>query len=114
MLPISVRKLPIPVQFWDEIVKAAKEALDTTPELLPVLKKAGVVDAGGKGFLVICEGMQSVFHGEGIIPSADAASSAPAKQTVTFDAAAQADDEIVFTYCTENLLCRKSVVRKMR
>ena len=95
-----------PVQLWDEIVKAAKEALDTTPELLPVLKKAGVVDAGGKGFLVICEGMQAVFHGEGIIPSEEVAS-ARVKQAVTFDAAAKSDDEIVFTYCTEFIVKKK-------
>lgn len=95
-----------PVVLWDEIVDAASKALDTTPELLPVLKKAGVVDAGGKGFLVICQGMQSVFHGQGIIPSNEADSAAPAKQ-VHFDAAAQADDEIIFTYCTEFIVNKK-------
>ncbi len=96
-----------PVQLWDEIVKAAKEALDSTPELLPVLKKAGVVDAGGKGFLVICEGMQSVFQGKGIIPSAEASEAPPVKQAVGFDAAAKADDEIVFTYCTEFIVNKR-------
>mgnify|MGYP002539960621 CR=1 FL=1 len=38
------------VYVWKEVCAAAYDALDTTPELLPVLKKAGVVDAGGKGF----------------------------------------------------------------
>ncbi|MDE7280600.1 MAG: DAK2 domain-containing protein, partial [Ruminiclostridium sp.] len=44
-------------ELFDVIVSAAKEALDKTPELLPVLKKAGVVDAGGMGFLVIMQGI---------------------------------------------------------
>lgn len=42
-------------------LEAAKEALAKTPELLPVLKQAGVVDAGGQGFLLILKGMESVF-----------------------------------------------------
>ena len=56
-----------PVFVWSEIIDAAKDALDKTPEMLPVLKKAGVVDAGGKGLLVIFEGMMSVFRDNVII-----------------------------------------------
>ncbi len=52
---------------FEETLKGAKEALAETPELLPVLKKAGVVDAGGQGFVVILEGMLSVLRGDGII-----------------------------------------------
>ena len=54
---------------FSEAVKAAEEALLITPDLLPVLKQANVVDAGGKGFVVILEGMRSVVEGDGIIPS---------------------------------------------
>ncbi|HBC26905.1 MAG TPA: dihydroxyacetone kinase, partial [Ruminococcaceae bacterium] len=50
------------VYVWSAICRGAQEALETTPELLPVLKKAGVVDAGGKGLCLIFEGMQSVFR----------------------------------------------------
>ena len=46
---------------WQCICDKANEALAITPELLPVLKKAGVVDAGGKGLCVIFEGMLSYF-----------------------------------------------------
>lgn len=49
------------VYVWSAICKGAAEALETTPELLPVLKKAGVVDAGGKGLCLILDGILSVF-----------------------------------------------------
>lgn len=51
-----------PVLVWETIVKAAQDALELTPEMLPVLKKANVVDAGGKGLCTIFEGMLSVFR----------------------------------------------------
>ena len=50
-------------QFMELFINEAKKSLDRTPELLPVLKKAGVVDAGGMGLVVILEGMQSVISG---------------------------------------------------
>ena len=55
------------VELWSEVVEAAKVSLANTPELLPVLKKAGVVDAGGQGIIFIFEGMLKVFKGEGMI-----------------------------------------------
>ena len=60
------------VDMWGVVCDAAEKALATTPELLPVLKQAGVVDAGGQGFLLILRGMQSVFADGTIIPSNDA------------------------------------------
>ena len=50
--------------YFPEILKKGNEAVELTPELLPVLKKAGVVDAGGKGFLLILGGMLSALRGE--------------------------------------------------
>ena len=55
------------VELWTAVVAAAKVSLANTPELLPVLKKAGVVDAGGQGVVFIFEGMLKVFKGEGMI-----------------------------------------------
>ena len=46
------------------LVERARASLDRTPELLPVLKKAGVVDAGGKGFVHLLEGVVRYIHGE--------------------------------------------------
>lgn len=93
------------VYVWKTIVKKANEALAITPELLPVLKKAGVVDAGGKGLCVIFEGMLSVIK-DGVMVEYDDSNE------VTVDsfesAAAEFDDDIEFTYCTEFIVGRDS------
>ena len=88
---------------WQAICDKANEALAITPELLPVLKKAGVVDAGGKGLCVIFEGMLSVIK-DGVVVEYDDS----AEVTVdTFDsAAAEFDEDINFTYCTEFIVGR--------
>ena len=54
-------------ELWTLVLAAAQRALDNTPNQLPVLKKAGVVDAGGQGLLVIFEGMDVVFKGGEVI-----------------------------------------------
>ena len=87
---------------FDIALAGAKEALASTPELLPVLKKAGVVDAGGQGFVTVLEGMRSVFADGVVIELANA----PAKKTTVvaqenYNAAAEFETEITFTYCTE-------------
>ncbi len=51
-------------QFFDAVLQDGEAILQQTPEMLPVLKKAGVVDAGGRGLLVIFTGMQKVIMGE--------------------------------------------------
>ena len=87
------------VEVFTCILEEAEKALDTTPELLPVLKKAGVVDAGGKGLVFILEGMLSVIKDGKVIPSATVS---PKKaETKITNAAAEFDGEITFTYCTE-------------
>lgn len=91
-------------EFWSQICIAAKEALDQTPEILPVLKQAGVVDAGGQGLLLIFEGMRSVFNGEGIIESATGEVAAPVKSVAN----TVANEDIKFGYCTEYIVNRTS------
>lgn len=56
-----------PIKVFLSALDAAKDALAKTPEMLPVLKQAGVVDAGGQGFLLILEGLKSVFVNDVII-----------------------------------------------
>ena len=93
---------------WDATLEAAQEALADTPNLLPVLKKAGVVDAGGQGILVVFEGMKQVFDGGEIIAGAEVA----AKPKVSSEAAGKGvftDDlmkveDIKNGYCTQFLL----------
>lgn len=99
---------PLPV--WEAICRGAADALETTPELLPVLKKAGVVDAGGKGLTIIFNAMLSVFRNGAIIP---AETEAKAQADDFFrNAAAEFDQDIHFTYCTEFIVGRDPEIKK--
>lgn len=87
-----------PTILWEEVCLEAEEALKKTPDLLPVLKKAGVVDAGGQGLLIIWQAMLVVFKG-GVVEMPAAAPTAQVFGGNT--AVADMDEEINFTYCTE-------------
>lgn len=84
-------------------MKAAEEALAKTPEQLPVLKQAGVVDAGGQGLVLILKGIGSVVENNVIVQALDGSSVEPvtavAKSTV-----ASASSDIKFGYCSEFLI----------
>ena len=91
-----------PLEVCFAALMAAKEALAKTPEMLPVLKKAGVVDAGGQGFILILEGFQSVFENGAIVQGVDGGVKpveTPDKKIV-----AEASDDIEFGYCSEFLI----------
>ena len=95
------------VYVWSAICKGAAEALEETPELLPVLKKAGVVDAGGKGLCIIFDGMMSVFKDGVIIEKEEQRTDLDADENDFFrNAAAEFDQDIRFTYCTEFIVGR--------
>lgn len=81
--------------------EAAKEALAKTPEQLPVLKKAGVVDAGGQGLVLILKGMGSVFENGVIVQAIDGSSVTPVSAGNVVSAST---DEIEFGYCSEFLI----------
>ncbi|MGN0452193.1 MAG: DAK2 domain-containing protein [Ruminococcus sp.] len=108
----AVKKTDDPAEIWAIICDAAKASLDRTPELLPVLKKAGVVDAGGKGLLVIFEGMLSVIRDGKMIELTDeAAASAESAEEDSFRSAAAEFDEVInFTYCTEFIVGRDASI----
>ncbi len=91
----------------DTALNAARAALDSTPDILPVLKKAGVVDAGGKGFVYILEGMQSFIRDGRMIESMSDDS-----VQVSRNAAAESEAEITFTYCTEFIVKRNPDISK--
>lgn len=91
------------VYVWQAICDKANEALAITPELLPVLKKAGVVDAGGKGLCAIFEGMLSYLKDGKMIEYDN--SNEPTMDSFE-SAAAEFDDDIEFTYCTEFIVGR--------
>lgn len=92
-----------PMHISEAALAAAKEALAKTPEQLPVLKKAGVVDAGGQGLVLILEGFESVFDNEAIVQPLEGSAvtpvSTPDKSTV-----AAASGDIEFGYCSEFLI----------
>lgn len=102
-----------PIQVWDAVCMGAADALEETPELLPVLKKAGVVDAGGQGLCLIFEGMLSVFR-SGIVLECGLSEEEKAQETAEFfrNVAAEFDSEINFTYCTEFVVGRDPEVQK--
>ena len=94
---------------WDIVMAAGQEALDDTPNLLPVLKKAGVVDAGGQGILIIFEGMGKVFHGEPIVAGGEAAPNKAKLSTENAGKGVFTDDlmkveDIKNGYCTQFLI----------
>ncbi|MBP1573062.1 MAG: DAK2 domain-containing protein [Oscillospiraceae bacterium] len=94
------------VVLWEEVCKECKIALDNTPNQLPALKKAGVVDAGGAGLLIIFEAMLDVFKGGKIVEPL--AKGEAKKITVdTFSSTVGDFDEVInFTYCTEMLITK--------
>lgn len=91
-------------QMFHEILDAAQEALDQTPEMLPVLKKAGVVDAGGQGFVEIWKGMLSVIEDGKVIPSNEDENAAPKEKRAQGVAAEFNAEDIHFCYCTEFII----------
>ncbi len=95
-----------PIIFLGAVCSAAHDALEKTPNMLPVLKKAGVVDAGGMGLCMIFDGMLSLLR-DGVMIEAVREE----ETNVTFNsglddeffrnAAAEFDGDIQYTYCTE-------------
>lgn len=91
----------------NDVCIQANLSLEETPKLLPALAKAGVVDAGGMGLVIIFEAMRDIFNGGEIVPL----ESPQETKTVTVDnfssTVGQYDAEIHFTYCTEMLITKK-------
>ena len=92
-------------EFWEIVCREAEAVLDTTPELLPTLKKAGVVDAGGKGLCIIFRAMGEVFAGRKMVEGEKSVKSAEPVTVETFSSVVgEFDEEIHFTYCTEYIV----------
>ena len=90
------------------IIEQGHTALEETVHQNPVLEKAGVVDAGGFGFITIFEGMLDALRG---IHKERAVAAEPTKSTADF--AAINDEDITFTYCTEFIASRKDKARNV-
>nr|WP_297284022.1 DAK2 domain-containing protein [uncultured Agathobaculum sp.] len=94
-------------QVLETVLTCGRKALEETVHQNPVLEKAGVVDAGGFGYLTILEGMLDALRG--IHKERTAAE--PTKAAADF--AAIADEDITFTYCTEFIAARKDKARNV-
>ena len=94
---------------WDVVLTAGQKALEDTPNLLPVLKKAGVVDAGGQGIMIIFEGMGKVFHGEPMVAGGEGTPNKAKLSTENAGKGVFTDDlmkveDIKNGYCTQFLI----------
>ena len=99
------------VELWQLVCTAAPRALDNTPEQLPVLKKAGVVDAGGQGLVYIFEGMLSVFKDNHII-AADEAPEKSAKLSTSGAGKGVYTDDLMKVEDIKNGYCTQFLVNK--
>lgn len=91
------------IDVCEAALDAAEEALAKTPEQLPVLKKAGVVDAGGQGLVLILKGMGSVIK-KGVMIEAEDGSGVTPVSTSSKSTVASASSDIEFGYCSEFLI----------
>ncbi len=85
---------------FEEIIRSANETLEKTPDMLPVLKQANVVDAGGKGLIVIYEGMLSVLKNNIIIELLEKEQ----RPSLKADFQSFKTEDIKFLYCTEFII----------
>lgn len=86
--------------FIPAVIKHAEEVLEKTPDMLPVLKEAGVVDSGGQGLLEVIRGAYDAFQGKEI----DYSSIEPGKVAVAAPKVSQDAEDIKFGYCTEFII----------
>ncbi|HUF76376.1 MAG TPA: DegV family protein, partial [Longimicrobiales bacterium] len=85
----------------DDMVDEARRSLASTPDLLPVLKKAGVVDAGAKGFVSILEGVRLFMHGDPAMPLRPEPDSAAGPAVARQEYSAEGEH---YRFCTEALV----------
>ena len=93
------------ILFGEAVLERAKESLANTPNLLPVLKEAGVVDAGGQGLVTIMEGALKALKGEGVLGDVEAESGHAKEKAERREIST---DDIKFGYCTEFIVNTES------
>lgn len=85
--------------FFEDVLTEGKRVLEKTPDMLPVLKEAGVVDSGGQGLIVVLEGAFDAFMGKEIDLTFEAGDAAKVVKI-----SPQAEADIKFGYCTEFII----------
>lgn len=96
---------------FEAAYKGACDALAKTPDMLHVLKKARVVDAGGQGLCYIFAGLLGVFI-DGVMTECEDTSEENAPNAVAFDGEVMSEDDIVFAYCSEFIVKKKENLKK--
>ena len=97
-------------EFLEQVIARAEEVLEQTPEMLPVLKQAGVVDSGGQGLVLVLKGAYDAYMGKEIeftLSEMGAVSSSSKSKGINPEAQANAD--IKFGYCTEFIIMLNKV-----
>lgn len=94
------------VYFVSEVIKEADRMLQKTPDMLPVLKQAGVVDSGGQGLVEVLKGANDALLGKEIDYTIEGAASAGTVTKIT----PQAEADIKFGYCTEFIVMTKEEI----
>lgn len=87
-------------KMMDEVIKRSEEVLNQTPEMLPVLKEAGVVDSGGQGLLQVLKGAVDAFYGKEVDYSIEGGKS----ETSETKSSSLPEADIKFGYCTEFII----------
>jgi len=90
--------------FFEQVIAYGNEVLQKTPDMLPVLKEAGVVDSGGQGLMEVLQGAYDAYLGKEITFTMDDATKVAASTTRMLNTDAQAEKEIKFGYCTEFII----------
>lgn len=85
--------------FLEDVLEEGRRVLAKTPDMLPVLKEAGVVDSGGQGLMVVLEGAFDAFMGKEVDLTFDGGESAKVVKITP-----QAEADIKFGYCTEFII----------
>ncbi|MBR3554493.1 MAG: DAK2 domain-containing protein [Oscillospiraceae bacterium] len=101
----AAKKEKDPANMLDKAILAGEEALKNTRELNPVLKKAGVVDAGGVGYMEILKAFRRVLRGEAAAPLRTVSESGEQAHTSVFTQF-DTEEDITFTYCTEFIVSK--------
>ena len=105
------------VYFCEEVIKEGDRVLDLTPEMLPVLKQAGVVDSGGQGLMQVMKGAMDALLGKEVdytIEGAETIKKAPESTGTSYNIEAQANQEIKFAYCTQFLIMRHTPITQQQ
>ena len=97
-------------EFLKQVIERAEEVLEQTPEMLPVLKQAGVVDSGGQGLVLVLKGAYDAFMGKEIdLSISGTATGSSGVKAVGMNVEAQANADIKFGYCTEFIIMLNKV-----